>query len=327
MAEKRVEDLSLENKSVMEIVELVSSMEEKFGVSAAAAIAASSSQVAEGSTETFDLWLTSFGSRKVSAIKAVRLATGLGLKESKRLVDSAPVLLKEGVSKSDAEDMIRYFRSHGIQLTTTQMTDDFLAPRKVNIEESSLDETQLDLLACQTMGLNPDEFPVSRIIPVNIYMASGESSDEVIRALFEFLNAFDFDEAGESPAVISSFFKRLWFRTTSKETLDELKTKLKKMEEALEAQQIDKPKSEIDLNHATAAEKLLNALGNDSKSTALHVGNLLVLVLIDESGDKHNRVITLTKEQIEMIQRDQSLLRKPELLLQHLNPEQKKIGL
>jgi hypothetical protein len=161
---------------------------------------------------------------------------------------------------------------------------------------------------------------------VNLYLASGECSEEIVSALSEFLNSFDLEEAGESPAIISSFFKRLWFRTTSKETLDELKSKLKKMEEALEAQQIDKPKSEIDLNHATAAEKLLTALGSDSKSTALHVGNLLILVLVDEHGDKHNRVVTLTKEQIEMIQRDLSLLRKPELLLQHLDSQSKKIG-
>lgn len=324
MPEKKIEDLSLESRSVTEIVELIESMEEKFGVSAAAAVSAG--QRVEGDHDTFNLWLKSFGPNKVQAIKAVRSATGLGLREAKSLVESVPVLLREGVTKLEAEEMIRDFRSHGIQLTTSQNTEDLLALNRVSIEENSLEETQLDLLACQTMGLNPDEFPVSRIIPVNLYLASGECSEEIISALSEFLDSFGLEEAGESPAIISSFFKRLWFRTTNKETLDELKSKLKKMEEALEAQQIDKPKSEIDLNHATAAEKLLTALENDSKSTALHVGNLLVLVLVDENGDKHNRVVTLTKEQIEMIQRDQSLIRKPELLLQHLNPQHRKIG-
>lgn len=190
----------------------------------------------------------------------------------------------------------------------------------------SIEETQLDLLVCQTMGLNPDYIPLSRIVPINMYLTIGDNSQNILLALNEFLESFDLHTAKESPAIISSFFKRLWARTTSKETIDGLNEKLHKMQQALEAQQIDKPKSEIDLNHAKAAEKLLNALGNDSKTTALHIGNLLILVLVDENGDKHNRIVTLTKEQIEMIQQNQNLLRKPELLLQHLQPEKNKVA-
>ncbi|PVF12547.1 50S ribosomal protein L7/L12, partial [Yersinia pestis] len=90
--------------SVMEIVELISAMEEKFGVSAAAVAAgpAAAVEAAEEQTE-FDVVLASFGENKVAVIKAVRGATGLGLKEAKDLVESAPAVLKEGVNKDEAE--------------------------------------------------------------------------------------------------------------------------------------------------------------------------------------------------------------------------------
>ena len=91
--------------SVMQVVELIEAMEEKFGVTAAAAVVAGGAaggDAAEQQTE-FDVVLTAVGGNKVSVIKAVRGATGLGLKEAKGLVDSAPAPLKEGVDKAEAE--------------------------------------------------------------------------------------------------------------------------------------------------------------------------------------------------------------------------------
>lgn len=93
--------------SVMDVVELVSAMEEKFGVSAAAAVAAAApaaaaAEAVEEKTE-FDIVLTAVGEKKVNVIKVVRTITGLGLKEAKDLVDGAPSTLKEGVAKADAE--------------------------------------------------------------------------------------------------------------------------------------------------------------------------------------------------------------------------------
>ena len=90
--------------SVKEVVELVSAMEEKFGVSAAAAAAgpaAGPAAAAEEQTE-FDVILTAIGEKKVNVIKAVRELTGLGLKEAKDLVEAAPKAIKEGASKADA---------------------------------------------------------------------------------------------------------------------------------------------------------------------------------------------------------------------------------
>ncbi len=93
--------------SVMEIVDLISAMEEKFGVSAAAAVAAApvaaAASAAEEQTE-FDVVMTAFGENKVAVIKAVRGITGLGLKEAKDAVEGVPTTLKEGVSKAEAED-------------------------------------------------------------------------------------------------------------------------------------------------------------------------------------------------------------------------------
>ncbi|ELR67023.1 LSU ribosomal protein L7/L12 (P1/P2) [Photobacterium marinum] len=90
--------------SVMQVVELIEAMEEKFGVTAAAAVVAggAAAEAAEEQTE-FDVILTAAGANKVAVIKAVRGATGLGLKEAKGLVDGAPAPLKEGVEKAEAE--------------------------------------------------------------------------------------------------------------------------------------------------------------------------------------------------------------------------------
>lgn len=100
--------------SVMDVVELISMMEEKFGVSAATAVAAATgpAEAVEEKTE-FDVVLTAIGGNKVSVIKAVRGATGLGLKEAKDLVESAPATMKEGVSKDDAEALKKTLEEAG----------------------------------------------------------------------------------------------------------------------------------------------------------------------------------------------------------------------
>ena len=105
--------------SVMDVVELVQSMEEKFGVSAAVALAAvpaaagdADASEAEEQSE-FDLMLTGHGEKKVNVIKAVRAITGLGLKDAKTLVDEAPSAIKEGVSKEEAEDIKKQLEEAG----------------------------------------------------------------------------------------------------------------------------------------------------------------------------------------------------------------------
>ena len=92
--------------SVMDIVELISDMEEKFGVTAAVAAAVEEK-------DEFDVVLASFGEKKVGVIKAVREATGLGLKEAKDLVESAPAPIKEGVNKAEAEELKKKLEEAG----------------------------------------------------------------------------------------------------------------------------------------------------------------------------------------------------------------------
>ncbi|MFT6189659.1 MAG: large subunit ribosomal protein L7/L12 [Candidatus Endobugula sp.] len=108
---------AIADMSVMEVVALVEAMEDKFGVSAAAAVAvaapaAGGEAAAEEQTE-FDVILTSAGEKKVNAIKAVRAITGLGLKEAKTMVESAPAAVKEGVSKADAEEVKKQLEEAG----------------------------------------------------------------------------------------------------------------------------------------------------------------------------------------------------------------------
>jgi large subunit ribosomal protein L7/L12 len=106
---------AVSNMTVMEIVDLISAMEEKFGVSAAAAVAAAptaAAAVVEEQTE-FDVILTSFGENKVSVIKTVRSITGLGLKEAKDAVEGVPTVLKEGIPKAEAEDIKKQLTEAG----------------------------------------------------------------------------------------------------------------------------------------------------------------------------------------------------------------------
>jgi large subunit ribosomal protein L7/L12 len=114
--EELIEELS--NKPIMEVVDLVKALEDKWGVSAAAPVAvaaAAGAGAAEAEEEQieFDVVLKSFGEQKVAVIKVVRAATGLGLKEAKDLVESAPNAVKEATTKDDAEDLKKKLEEAG----------------------------------------------------------------------------------------------------------------------------------------------------------------------------------------------------------------------
>ncbi len=110
---------AVSNMTVMQIVDLISAMEEKFGVSAASAVAAAPVAAAvevEEQTE-FDVIMTSFGENKVAVIKAVRGITGLGLKEAKDAVEGVPTTVKEGVNKTEAESVKKQLEEAGAAVT------------------------------------------------------------------------------------------------------------------------------------------------------------------------------------------------------------------
>ena len=123
MAKSKKDDIlsAIEEMSVTDLVELISAIEEKFGVTAAAAVAATPVAAGSGEDATeaaeekddFDVVLTAPGDQKVQVIKAVRSITGLGLKEAKDLVDGAPNTVKEGVKKLDAEEMLKQLTEAG----------------------------------------------------------------------------------------------------------------------------------------------------------------------------------------------------------------------
>jgi large subunit ribosomal protein L7/L12 len=104
--------------SVLDLSELIKDMEEKFGVSAAAAVAVAAPAAGGDAAQAeekdeFDVVLTGFGDKKVGVIKAVRAITGLGLKEAKDLVESAPASVKEGIAKAEAEDFQKQIEEAG----------------------------------------------------------------------------------------------------------------------------------------------------------------------------------------------------------------------
>ncbi|MDH3857853.1 MAG: 50S ribosomal protein L7/L12 [Gammaproteobacteria bacterium] len=112
---------TLSNMTVMEVVDLIAAMEEKFGVSAAAAVAAAPAAAVGGDAgaeaavekDEFDVVLTGFGDKKVGVIKAVRAITGLGLKEAKDMVEGAPTTVKEGASKDESEELKKQLEEAG----------------------------------------------------------------------------------------------------------------------------------------------------------------------------------------------------------------------
>ena len=111
---------SIEEMSVMELVELISAIEEKFGVTAAAAVAAApaagggdADAPAAEEKDAFDVVLAAAGDQKVQVIKAVRAITGLGLKEAKDMVDGAPKTIKEAVKKEEADEMVKQLTEAG----------------------------------------------------------------------------------------------------------------------------------------------------------------------------------------------------------------------
>jgi len=109
---------SISNMTVMEVVDLISAMEEKFGVTAAAAVAAAPAAAAGDAgaaveKDEFDVVMSSFGANKVPVIKVVRAITGLGLKEAKDMVEGAPSTVKEGATKAEAEDVKKQLEEAG----------------------------------------------------------------------------------------------------------------------------------------------------------------------------------------------------------------------
>ena len=110
---------AIEELSVMDLVDLISDIEEKFGVTAAAAVAAAPAAAGGGDAEAaeekdeFDVVLSATGDQKVQVIKAVRAITGLGLKEAKDMVDGAPTTVKEGAKKDDAEAIVKQLTEAG----------------------------------------------------------------------------------------------------------------------------------------------------------------------------------------------------------------------
>ena len=125
MADIKREDvlMYLENANMLEISELIKEIEDKFGVTAAAPVAIAGGAAAEGEASAveekseFDIELTAVGEKKINVIKVIRTITSLGLKEAKELADNAPSMVKEAVSKDEAEDIKKQLEEAGATVT------------------------------------------------------------------------------------------------------------------------------------------------------------------------------------------------------------------
>jgi hypothetical protein len=178
-------------------------------------------------------------------------------------------------------------------------------------------------MSADSLGLDSDAVPLHRFIPVYVYLGGGENPEGVLEALANFSKELGVDFFDSEAPVISSFWEKIWGKTSTKKTKKELEEAYSKGKEALEVSHIEKPRSEIELNRANAAAALLTAMGNDSKSTAVLYGELLILSLVDKNGDRHNRAITLTKEQNQYIQTNLDVLKDPDTLLARIDGQLK----
>ena len=233
--------------------------------------------------------------------------------------------LKDGLFGETIESTkktTRYRVRRGKMRATNQQVSQFVGLLKDKINQArneTIGEGLLDLISSDSLGLNSDVIPQTRIFPVIVYLGGGENSKNVISAVNDFIMSLGFEIFDFEDPVISSFWQKFWAKTTSKATKKELKEAFEKGKEAIEAQQIDKPKSEIDLNRATAAASLMTALNNDSKSTTLLIGGILYVSIKDDNGEIHNRIIALTKEQNEYLQTNLGLMQNPIQLLAEID--------
>lgn len=231
--------------------------------------------------------------------------------------------------ESDFEDMAQIIHPSSERLIATTLFEkqhgsdikrnylDFL--RRDSLIKDQIRDSYLEIIASDSLGLNRDNIRITRIIPIKIYLGDGHNFVAVLSALYDFIDLFGLMVIYNSEPIISSFIQDIWAKTVGKENTEEIKKKLEKIEKALETQQIDRPKSEIDLNHANAAAALLREIGKDSKSIAMQIGNILYVGVVDEYGERHSRIHSLTVDQVEMLQQNQELLHQPVELLERLS--------
>lgn len=183
---------------------------------------------------------------------------------------------------------------------------------KEKIVRESNREVQLALL----QNIELKNARLIRQFPVCVYLKDGSNSKNVVKAIHNFLDALDAEILEAEPPKISSFWQKFTGFFRDKKTSDEIKDALEKGKKSLEIQQIKRPQSEVLLNEAKAAAQLLQALGEENQTSIVILSGLLVCVLVDQYGKKHQRVLTLTDEQMLFLNNNPSLIKEPEELLE-----------
>ncbi len=222
--------------------------------------------------------------------------------------------------------------SQSTSTTRDEERSDEVVPNKTYIDELSekersdlLAETNQDFLMALSQGLNPDEIKTHRIFPISVYLSDESQAEKVMSRLSDFLEAFDLGVLSSEEPEISSWFGRFKGFTKSKKSKEELKDIYGKSKQAMEVQNIEKPKAEIALTNAETsltkakiARELLDALG-DSDSGVITIGGVLALVAKDAEGRVHKRSFELTEDQQLMLLNHPELNNDPLGLLQKLD--------
>ena len=175
-------------------------------------------------------------------------------------------------------------------------------------------------LSTEDMGVDDEAARRHRYFPVRVYAADDdpEGAHAILDALGELLNASGTDLLEGLPPQISSWWQRLTGKTRDKTTKNELKSRLAKVERALEIATLDKPQAEVDLKLAEAAAKLIKAVETQS-AAAVQVGSLLIVKVPSPDGESQLAVKTLTQREMMMIERTPELMKTPDELLAALN--------
>lgn len=175
-------------------------------------------------------------------------------------------------------------------------------------------------LVAKSIGLNPDNIPLRRYIPIRVYLAEDqeEAIEKISKALHSLHNSLGFTITDEFPEERSSFFKK-WFGKTSSEEIQEIvEDKLRKAARGIELATIGKYQSEIDKNQAEAVSLLLKSLEN-STNAACQIGSILVIKTTDSNGSSNIFTRTLTQNELLIIEKNQNLLKEPQNILNELN--------
>ena len=189
---------------------------------------------------------------------------------------------------------------------------------KVIFKTTSLSAEIHERLIPESFGIDPDDYPISKFIPIKVYLSEYPDSHitEIITAIGEFIDSLGFLFVDEFPSQRGSWWKSWFGKSKEVMTSEEFTDRLKKGERAIELAALDKVQSEVNKNNAEAASNLIGALDNYDNG-ALQIGSLL-LIKVTNGGTKSIHTRQLTNKEMILLEKNPSLIRQPTLIIEKL---------